>query len=115
MMMMMILVVVILILAFILLRIGYTLYIMNCCSDKTTYVQRSIKSLVVLGSGGHTGEMLKIIRALDTHRYSPRVYVVAATDSVSLRRLQDMEKEFKVCGHLQYVCLWNYWNYNMES
>ncbi|ROT63094.1 hypothetical protein C7M84_019025 [Penaeus vannamei] len=39
--------------------------------------------------------MLKIIRALDVCRYSPRVYVVAATDTVSLRRLQDMEKEFK--------------------
>lgn len=91
----MIFVVLIFLLAFILMRIGYTLYVMNCCSDKPIYVQRSIKSLVVLGSGGHTGEMLKIIRALDVCRYSPRVYVVAATDTVSLRRLQDMEKEFK--------------------
>lgn len=102
--MVMLLVVLIFLFAFILMRIGYTLYIMNCCSDKPMYVQKFIKVLVVLGSGGHTGEMLKIIRALNTVRYSPRVYVVAATDTVSQRRLQDMEKEFKVCGNL-FICL----------
>jgi len=45
-------------------------------------------------SGGHTAEMLALLDALDLRRYSPRIYVVAATDRcvcesrVALRSLQ---------------------------
>jgi beta-1,4-N-acetylglucosaminyltransferase len=47
-----------------------------------------LKTLVVLGSGGHTTEMLHLIRNLDPARYSPIVLVVATTDTTSLRRVQ---------------------------
>jgi beta-1,4-N-acetylglucosaminyltransferase len=42
--------------------------------------------LCVLGSGGHTTEMLALLRALPTARYAPRTYVVAATDATSVPR-----------------------------
>ncbi|GLC45279.1 hypothetical protein PLESTB_000717300 [Pleodorina starrii] len=41
------------------------------------------KTLIVLGSGGHTAEMLMLMDSLDKARYSPRSYVVAATDPMS--------------------------------
>eukprot|EP00977_Amphora_coffeiformis_P001399 scaffold287_cov173-Amphora_coffeaeformis.AAC.13 len=47
-----------------------------------------LKTLVVLGSGGHTSEMIQLIRNLPTERYHPLVFVKAATDSTSLGRLQ---------------------------
>jgi beta-1,4-N-acetylglucosaminyltransferase len=47
-----------------------------------------LKTLVVLGSGGHTTEMLTLIRNLDAQRYAPMVLVVAQTDTTSIRRVQ---------------------------
>lgn len=48
---------------------------------------RPLKTLVVLGSGGHTTEMLHLVRHLSVDRYCPVVLVVAATDTTSLRRV----------------------------
>ena len=42
--------------------------------------------LCVLGSGGHTTEMLALLRALPAGRYAPRSYVVADTDGTSVAR-----------------------------
>ncbi|KAH9258992.1 hypothetical protein BASA81_002612 [Batrachochytrium salamandrivorans] len=47
--------------------------------------------LVVLGSGGHTAEMLAMCSSLDQNRYQP-VWVVADTDKTSLPRLQREKK-----------------------
>lgn len=41
------------------------------------------RTLVVLGSGGHTAEMLMLLDKLDPAAYSPRTYVVAETDRMS--------------------------------
>lgn len=46
-----------------------------------------IKTLVVLGSGGHTTEMLALIKDLDAQVYSPLIYMVATTDDTSERRV----------------------------
>ena len=42
-----------------------------------------IKTLVVLGSGGHTAEMLRLIKDFDFDRYGPLTLVTAATDTTS--------------------------------
>lgn len=42
--------------------------------------------LVVLGSGGHTHEMLALLRDLDTRKYVHRTYVVSSGDSFSAQR-----------------------------
>ena len=42
-----------------------------------------IATLVVLGSGGHTAEMLRLITAFDFDRYGPLTLVTAATDTTS--------------------------------
>ncbi|XP_068215013.1 UDP-N-acetylglucosamine transferase subunit ALG14 [Palaemon carinicauda] len=78
------------ILGILLCRTLYVLWEINTgCPTKLN--KSSVKTLVVLGSGGHTGEMLKIINRLDPVRYSPKVYVLAATDAVSLKRLYHIE------------------------
>jgi beta-1,4-N-acetylglucosaminyltransferase len=45
-------------------------------------------TLVVLGSGGHTSEMLALLKGLDGDRYAPLHVVVAGTDKTSLPRLE---------------------------
>ena len=45
----------------------------------------------VLGSGGHTTEMLSILRALPRDMYTPRVYVVSSGDALSLPKAREAE------------------------
>lgn len=50
------------------------------------------KTLIVLGSGGHTTEMLNLIESIKrcstyAHKYEPLNYVVAASDVTSIARL----------------------------
>lgn len=45
------------------------------------------RTMIVLGSGGHTAEMLQLAGSLDRTRYTPRIYVVAETDKMSLTKV----------------------------
>ena len=46
---------------------------------------QTARTLVVLGSGGHTSEMLALLRHLDTTaRYKPLTFVLAETDRTSM-------------------------------
>ena len=52
----------------------------------------TMKTLVVLGSGGHTTEMLNLVKNLDISRYTPLIYVVATTDTTSIERVAAFEE-----------------------
>lgn len=56
--------------------------------ERTVRTLLQMKTLVVLGSGGHTTEMLQMIQHLDTKLYDPLIYVIAATDDTSERRFK---------------------------
>ena len=51
-------------------------------------VSGRIRTGVVLGSGGHTTEMMKMVSALDKNIYTPRTYYIAQTDTFSKGRLE---------------------------
>eukprot|EP00088_Acartia_fossae_P020861 TRINITY_DN22374_c0_g1_i2.p1 TRINITY_DN22374_c0_g1~~TRINITY_DN22374_c0_g1_i2.p1 ORF type:complete len:208 (+),score=3.64 TRINITY_DN22374_c0_g1_i2:38-661(+) len=48
---------------------------------------------IVLGSGGHTTEMFKLLSTLDLQKFTPRTYFVADSDEFSLKKLIEFEKE----------------------
>ncbi|GAB2213784.1 hypothetical protein Droror1_Dr00018099 [Drosera rotundifolia] len=48
--------------------------------------RRPLSTLIVLGSGGHTAEMLNLLTVLQKDRFSPRYYIAAATDNMSLQK-----------------------------
>jgi beta-1,4-N-acetylglucosaminyltransferase len=50
-----------------------------------------LKTMIVLGSGGHTAEMFRFLNTLDIAQFSPRIYIVAQTDSGSDSKLQAFE------------------------
>ena len=52
-----------------------------------------VRTLVVLGSGGHTAEMLALLRRLDRARFAPLLYVLATTDHTSAQRLEAFERD----------------------
>lgn len=49
------------------------------------------RTMIVLGSGGHTAEMLHLTSNLDRKRYTPRIYVVAETDKMSMTKAIEVE------------------------
>ncbi|GLU13940.1 hypothetical protein SLE2022_305430 [Rubroshorea leprosula] len=53
--------------------------------------EQPLSTLIVLGSGGHTAEMLNVLSVLQKGRFAPRVYVAAATDNMSLLKARRME------------------------
>ncbi|KAG1732217.1 glycosyltransferase family 1 protein [Suillus paluster] len=46
---------------------------------------------IFLGSGGHTGEALKLVSALDFSRYTPRTYIISEGDVLSARKALALE------------------------
>jgi len=52
----------------------------------------NVKTAIVMGSGGHTSEMLRIIENIDNDKYKPRLYIVA---------MSDINSEVKIMAHEQ--------------
>lgn len=50
------------------------------------------RTMIVMGSGGHTSEMMLIVGGLDLKRYTPRVYVSASDDKMSREKVETFEK-----------------------
>ncbi|CAM9238675.1 unnamed protein product [Sphacelaria rigidula] len=50
---------------------------------------KTVNTLVVLGSGGHTSEMLKLTAHLSPEVYTPLCYVVASSDHTSAKRIPE--------------------------
>ena len=50
------------------------------------------RTLVVLGSGGHTSEMITLLGGIDMNNYTPRTYVVASGDNMSIVKITNFEK-----------------------
>jgi len=51
----------------------------------------SAKTLIVMGSGGHTAEMVELLSGMDFNHFSPRIYVIAETDETSSQRVRQLE------------------------
>ncbi|KAI3719237.1 hypothetical protein L6452_20132 [Arctium lappa] len=54
--------------------------------------QRHLSTLVVLGSGGHTAEMINLLSVMQKDRFAPRFYIAAATDNMSLQKAHVFEE-----------------------
>ncbi|KAF9623996.1 hypothetical protein IFM89_007694 [Coptis chinensis] len=50
-----------------------------------------LSTLIVLGSGGHTAEMINLLSELQKDRFVPRIYIAASTDNMSLQKARALE------------------------
>ncbi|KAL8468435.1 hypothetical protein ACS0TY_031592 [Phlomoides rotata] len=50
-----------------------------------------LSALIILGSGGHTAEMLNLLAVMQMDRFKPRYYIAAATDNMSLQKARVLE------------------------
>ena len=51
-----------------------------------------VVTMVVLGSGGHTMEMLRLLSGMDHVNFSQRVYVTADADVMSIKKITTFEQ-----------------------
>ena len=49
------------------------------------------KTLIVVGAGGHSMEMCRLLSGLNLELYAPRVYVIASNDNISTRKVEKFE------------------------
>lgn len=54
---------------------------------------KKVETMVVLGSGGHTSEMLSMMRCLSKEIYTPVHYVISKTDTNSVKHLDTPENK----------------------
>ena len=52
---------------------------------------KACKTVIVVGAGGHSSEMMKLLSGLQLERYSPRIYIVARNDHISRKKIQSLE------------------------
>ncbi|RLM79845.1 hypothetical protein C2845_PM12G19420 [Panicum miliaceum] len=77
-------------LALLAVRFAYVLWRSGQPSSRSPTA--GLRCLIVLGSGGHTAEMMNIVTALQKDRFTPRYYVAALTDNMSLQKAQVYEQ-----------------------
>ncbi|XP_031627564.1 UDP-N-acetylglucosamine transferase subunit ALG14 homolog, partial [Contarinia nasturtii] len=67
-------------------------YLTNIVPGVNTRRRKPARTLIVLGSGGHTAEMMTIVKQLNKKNYSPRYYIMASTDSTSESKVLNHEE-----------------------
>lgn len=91
---------VLLLIGFVLVRLAYLLVVIRIHSRRNATATEAIvgakrktpaKTMIVMGSGGHTAEMLQIVERLDFAKYAPRQYVIAEADKTSVVKVIDVE------------------------
>lgn len=60
-------------------------------SIKRQPISKTRSLMIILGSGGHTAEMFKLIQGLGKTRFTKRVYIMAESDKTSSSKLQAFE------------------------
>jgi beta-1,4-N-acetylglucosaminyltransferase len=55
-------------------------------------MEKQLKTVIVLGSGGHTTEMIKLLGGTNLTKFQPRDYIVADNDSMSIQKVNTFEE-----------------------
>nr|GLL30248.1 UDP-N-acetylglucosamine transferase subunit ALG14 homolog [Ipomoea trifida] len=73
----------------VIIRVLYVMY--RSSNPPLLKSPRPLSTLIVLGSGGHTAEMMNLLSVLEEDRFKPRFYIAAATDNMSLQKARVFE------------------------
>lgn len=75
------------------LRTLYLIVQIRNSKNKFSLTKRKlpVKTIICIGSGGHTTEMMKLIENINPKFYSPRYYIMSKTDNVSGNKISAFE------------------------
>lgn len=71
------------------------IYVVVQCLTGTRSVKKPkkpVRTLIVIGSGGHTSEMMRLMDKINKSKFTPRLYVLADTDTTSRSRVESNER-----------------------
>ncbi|KAL0893127.1 hypothetical protein ABMA27_014760 [Loxostege sticticalis] len=74
----------------ILLRVFYLIFLV-LSTDSGLESESTLRTILCIGSGGHTTELLRIVRNLDHQKYQPRLYILADNDVSSEVKIHKAE------------------------
>lgn len=63
---------------------------------------KSVSTMIVIGSGGHTTEMLRLMRVMTPNLYCPRTYVMASSDKTSEFKVHVVEEHLATKASRKY-------------
>lgn len=63
----------------------------NESTQQSNKKKQTCRIVAFLGSGGHTGEMMRLLYGLDFAKYTHRTYLVSSGDNLSLAKARDLE------------------------
>jgi beta-1,4-N-acetylglucosaminyltransferase len=77
----------------ILARVLYVIHKITTGFSRTASSKRvrPCKTVICIGSGGHTTEMINLLSTIDFTRYSPRYYFLAFSDKTSYTKVKNLE------------------------
>ncbi|KAL3270963.1 hypothetical protein HHI36_021466 [Cryptolaemus montrouzieri] len=86
--------VLILLILVIVTRVLYLIHKITTGYSRKSEIKRTTpcKILICIGSGGHTTEMLQLIKNINFAKYKPRYYTMAKTDKTSHDKVVNFEK-----------------------
>lgn len=54
--------------------------------------KKTWKTIIIIGSGGHTAEMIRVVKHLNPAHFTPRIYIMADSDFSSLAKVMQLEE-----------------------
>ncbi|KAJ9584472.1 hypothetical protein L9F63_021166 [Diploptera punctata] len=83
-------------------RLGYLLFKVHFGNNRVMKKRIDpVHTAIIIGSGGHTTEMLRLLKNVNSCNYSPRLYIVASTDTTSAVKIHELERNYPYGGKVQ--------------
>ncbi|XP_076353651.1 ALG14, UDP-N-acetylglucosaminyltransferase subunit isoform X1 [Tachypleus tridentatus] len=85
------------------------------CNNSNSFVAKklSVKVMAIIGSGGHTSEIVQLIHSLSS-AYYPRIYVIASSDKMSQDKVLELEQKLQAHATQQH-CKEHYQKFCIEK
>lgn len=76
-------------------------YVLKCLKERSCHEKEFLKVLAIAGSGGHTSELIRLMSSLPNN-FTPRVYILATSDKMSLNKINSFEENYKLADSGKY-------------
>jgi len=74
-------------------RLIYSIAQCLTCQRSIEKPNKPTRTLIVLGSGGHTAEMMRLMDKMNKSTFTPRLYALADTDTTSRNKVESNEHD----------------------
>lgn len=84
-------IILVLILIYYTFRLSYLILRRFLCIQSIKQPKPTTRTIIVIGSGGHTTEMLRLVNTMNKSKFTPRLYILADSDMTSQVHIENAE------------------------